>query len=1314
MRDIRARLASLSLSLPLLAAVGLAAGCGDNTPKPSTGTGGTTLAGQGGNGGHGTGGSGQGGSAGAGATDGGSPTDGSTDAVTTPCYTTAFTAPVDGATLTVADDTGNTCADGFQYNVKITSAAPDGTDVTLYDGTQLLMTVKVSGGAATFANVQLSIGSTAQTLRIQYPTTATCTVSELVTVNCPNNPPSCAISKPVISATHPDLNGVASPTGDRTSSAGSPYQATFVVTTNAEDGQAVTLAVDSVTTGTDAGTTSTPVDGTPSANVSGGAATFGLTLSPDGTYEVVATCKNKEGITSTSTKSTFTVDTTPPTLTVSSPTAGQFISTLDANGAFKVCAQTTSPDAAGLAASLGAGQSNLCASAGAATPVCGPVATVSTDACVSVTCPGAAPFALTVTLKDAAGNPQTQTISGVSCASSAPTVQIVAPASDAPGFTDPSKHILAATAPTGILDKDPTTPGAQVDVVACTDTAGTAVLKVGHQGDTTLTALGSPVTTVAAVAGDNCPTGLGNVARFSSVTLPESTEGTDGKLTAATQLVVTLTSAANSAAVGTSAPDNVWVDTTPPSLALSTPANLCGSFTQSASAVTDNLAYTADYSSVSVQVTNNGTTTTYNSPAFVGGVATFANVAFIEGLNNIVTSEFDPAGNETTLATCGVTIGSGPVVTFTTPTAANVLCPAGATSLACIDDNDTGDAGWQGSLAVSVKASGVPVAGSVVTFTQGSTTLGTATTDAGGTAQINAITLPEGSDTIVATTDNVPNAGVGTGSVTVVVDTTPPNAPTGINVSITDRRKTAMQLTWTAPSDGNGNAVAGYQVRYAKVPITAANFNDTTVTTAVSYTGTPTNPGQIDGLTVSPLYIENGYYFAVEAVDAAGTVSTPPLATTAATTAHFNVTKLVSGSTANEGLGFAVSAEGDVNNDGLSDILVGTVLAGRAYLFLGSSTVGPVAPSVTFTGSATSFGLAVAQIGDIDNDGLPDIAIADSTNRQVYIYKGRTTWPATLADSNADYVISGADASYAGALLGSSLARLGDFTGDGIDDFAIGARGFNANVGRVVIIPGKATGFASVSLPDPANSIVIDGDSTLGTGTFGYRVLGVGRFYSATGGTTLIASAPGRTATAPSVIYAFHGQAGSSGVIPLASADNTFSAPSGGMHLGEVLENLGGILGASVPAVGLGNPVDNVSGVGGNGTAYLMYSPQGTGPFAKEVILDLPGTNQAGGLLIGGGLTGGGATLSLIGDSTPDIVFGAKTGTNFTIFDGALLGSKTSPISAATSAEIVLPMPGGTGEGEGSIMTDVNGDKVPDFCIGTGVAATVGSVAVYW
>ena len=110
------------------------------------------------------------------------------------------------------------------------------------------------------------------------------------------------------------------------------------------------------------------------------------------------------------------------------------------------------------------------------------------------------------------------------------------------------------------------------------------------------------------------------------------------------------------------------------------------------------------------------------------------------------------------------------------------------------------------------------------------------------------------------------------------------------------------------------------------------------------------------------------------------------------------------------------------------------------------------------------------------------------------------------------------------------MARLGDFNGDGVDDFAIGASGFNSAVGRVVIVLGK-TGFGSVSLPDATNSITIDGDSSVMFPLFGARVLGLGRVYSATAGTTLIASASGFAGFSSSQghVYAFHGQSGTGG-----------------------------------------------------------------------------------------------------------------------------------------------------------------------------------------
>jgi hypothetical protein len=545
--------------------------------------------------------------------------------------------------------------------------------------------------------------------------------------------------------------------------------------------------------------------------------------------------------------------------------------------------------------------------------------------------------------------------------------------------------------------------------------------------------------------------------------------------------------------------------------------------------------------------------------------------------------------------------------------------------------------------------------------------------------------------------------------------------PAQLSAEVLDRRQTSFRLLWTAPSDG-GNRAAAYQVRYAKVAITATNFADTTVTTAVPFTGTPGAPGSLEQMIISNLYIENDYYFAVAATNAGGT-QVWMQATTAATTAHFNRSLFASTKANNEQLGYSLAADGDVNGDGLTDTLAGTYMGGAAYLYLGSNTVTPSAPTTTFTGLGTFFGAGVAQIGDIDNDGKQDIAISDPTNSTmtyVYIYKGRTTWPPTLSDTQADYKIGGP--TYAGSVMGTSMARLGDFNGDGVDDFAIGARNFGSGVGQVVIVKGRAGLPAMITLPDTTNTITISGDATITQSLFGYRVLGLGHFYSATA-TSLVVSAPGPGSNPPPAasaghVYAFHGQAGTAGAITL-PADATTAGPAAGARIGLVLANLGPLLG-TLPAVGLGNPSDsNIDNPNVAGAAYVMSGTTAAGPFMNKVLVNMTATSTAiGGVLLGGGVSGRDTTYSLIGDASADVLVAGEQGSPYSvvILDGAKLAAKGATVNAVSTAEVTLPLPAGwtTGEGAASLMPDVNGDGHPDFALGNSFGAVPGGVAIYW
>ena len=209
----------------------------------------------------------------------------------------SFVSPVDGATLTAADDLSKSCSGSLHTNISLATSADDGTNVDLYVNGTKVDTQKVSGAEVHFMTVQLAQGAN----MLQAVFSATCTLKATVNVNC--NLPTCTITAPTLSQTHVALNGVpAANGGDRKSAAGSPYQVEFDVSTNIEDGQKVQLKVTPM-----GSTTNTVIEGT----AVGGKVTFaGVTLVPDGNYSVEADCTNKAGVLGQSTLATYPVDTT--------------------------------------------------------------------------------------------------------------------------------------------------------------------------------------------------------------------------------------------------------------------------------------------------------------------------------------------------------------------------------------------------------------------------------------------------------------------------------------------------------------------------------------------------------------------------------------------------------------------------------------------------------------------------------------------------------------------------------------------------------------------------------------------------------------------------------------------------------------------------------------------------------------------------------------------------------------------------------------------------------------------------------------------
>ncbi|RKY99771.1 MAG: hypothetical protein DRQ13_01685 [Ignavibacteriae bacterium] len=160
---------------------------------------------------------------------------------------------------------------------------------------------------------------------------------------------------------------------------------------------------------------------------------------------------------------------------------------------------------------------------------------------------------------------------------------------------------------------------------------------------------------------------------------------------------------------------------------------------------------------------------------------------------------------------------------------------------------------------------------------------------------------------------------------------------------------------------------------------------------------------------------------------------------------------IMTGEATGDNFGVSVSATGDVNGDGYSDIIVGATLsdaggndAGRSYIYFGGTSMDDIA-DVTMTGDAADdqFGISVSDAGDVNGDGYSDVIVGANLNDaggnwagRSYIYFGGASM-----DNVADVIMTG-EAS--GDFFGVSVSTAGDVNGDGYSDIIVGANGNNA------------------------------------------------------------------------------------------------------------------------------------------------------------------------------------------------------------------------------------------------------------------------------
>ncbi|MFN4017796.1 MAG: M10 family metallopeptidase C-terminal domain-containing protein [Reyranella sp.] len=462
----------------------------------------------------------------------------------------------------------------------------------------------------------------------------------------------------------------------------------------------------------------------------------------------------------------------------------------------------------------------------------------------------------------------------------------------------------------------------------------------------------------------------------------------------------------------------------------------------------------------------------------------------------------------------------------------------------------------------------------------------------------------------------------------------------------------------------------------------------------------------------------------------------------------------LSGGPGSHVFGQSVASAGDVNGDGIDDLIVGDERAdagaydtGASYIVFGKTSGFAAHIDLSKLNGINGFklsgaaandraGYSVASAGDVNGDGFGDLIIGapqaslpgDNAGASYVVFGKASGFAAnvnlgTLNGSNG-FRLNGVEA---GDFSGHSVASAGDFNNDGFDDLIVGAWGATPGdpwwalaTGAAYIVYGKASGFAAsidLSALDATTGLRLDGfdayDNT------GISVASVGDF-NGDGYDDVIVGAPNA--------YTYGDGAGASYVVfgrasgDPASIDLIWLNGSNGFQLrgvraadnsGASVASAGDVNGDGYDDLIVGAPRSYPDGRY-PGSSYVVFGKaHNSQPFIE--LSDLNGTN--GFRLIGaesGDLSGFSVASAgdINGDGFADLIVGAHqadptgtgAGSSYVVFGKASGFAATIDLSALDSTSgfridgaDIYDMSGISVASAG----DVNGDGYDDLIVGS-------------